>query len=129
MSKTVFYMVATLILLVVAGWLFLGGSNNETTTDASNSAAVDNGDYQKVVLSIKNGNYYPNAVTVDSGKPVRIYLDKTVGGCYRSFTVRSFGISQYLKTPNDYVEFTPTKPGTYAFSCSMNMGRGTLVVK
>lgn len=127
MSKTTFYMVATLILIVVAGWMFLGRGDTDTTTGGN--VDTGNGDYQEVVLSMKSGNYYPNTVTVESGKPVRIYLDSSVGGCYRAFTIRQLGISQYLKSPSDYVEFTPTKAGNYAFACSMNMGRGTLVVK
>ena len=39
------------------------------------------------------------------------------------------GISKYLGTPNDYIEFTPTEKGTFRFACSMGMGTGTLVVE
>ena len=115
------------MLIISFGYLLLGKNveNNSGTVSASN----DNGDFQKVILSIKNYNYYPNTVTVKAGKPVRIYLDKSVVGCYRGFTIRDFGISKYLKTPEDYVEFTPDKPGTHTFACSMGMGRGTLVVE
>ena len=58
-----------------------------------------------------------------------IYIDKSVVGCYRGFTIRELGISKYLPTPDDYVEFTPTEPGTYGFACLMGMGTGTLVVE
>ena len=34
-----------------------------------------------------------------------------------------------LQTPTDYVEFTPTKKGTFGFACSMGMGTGTLIVE
>ena len=61
-------------------------------------------------------------------KPVRIYLDASVRGCYRSFTVKSFGVAKNLRTPEDYVEFTPDKEGTFGFACSMGMGTGKIIV-
>ncbi|HVY01404.1 MAG TPA: cupredoxin domain-containing protein [Candidatus Nanoarchaeia archaeon] len=123
------YILTTIILLALAGWIFFGGGIAASKSSDSSSSSTDSGDYQKVVLSMKNGNYYPNTVNVEAGKKVRVYLDKSVGGCYRSFNIRSFGVSSYLKTPSDYVEFTPTKAGNYGFACSMGMGRGTIVVK
>ncbi|MCR4327725.1 MAG: cupredoxin domain-containing protein [Nanoarchaeota archaeon] len=120
------FTVVMIILLVVAVGAFLiktptisGGAVNEGGS----------GDIQKITLSYKNYNYYPNTITVKVNEPVRIYLDKSVGGCYRSFTIRDFGISKNLRTPEDYVEFTPTKKGSFVFSCSMGMGTGTLVVE
>ena len=95
-----------------------------------NSEGVDvGGEVQNVVLGYKNFNYYPNTIKVQVNKPVRISLDESVGGCYRSFTIRDFGIAKYLTTPNDYVEFTPSKPGSYRFACSMGMGTGTLIIE
>ena len=86
-------------------------------------------DVQNVVLGIKNYNYYPNTINVKVGMPVRISLDNSVVGCYRSFTIKELGIAKNLQTPNDYVEFVPEKKGTYRFACSMGMGHGTLIVE
>jgi len=125
--KNVFYFVLLLIVLVGAGFFFLksgSGENNENLVSASGS-----GDVKQVTLSFKNGNYYPNTVKVKVGETVRISLDNSVGGCYRSFTIRSFGISKYLASGSDYVEFTPSKSGSYRFACSMGMGTGTLIVE
>lgn len=127
-SKKIIYLILTLVLIVIAGFFFMsfnddGNINNEYLDDSVS------GDAQNVVLGFKNYNYYPNTITVKAGQPVRISLDSSVSGCYRSFTIRDFGISKNLRTPNDYVEFTPTKKGTYRFSCSMGMGTGTLVVE
>ena len=58
-----------------------------------------------------------------------ITLDKSVSGCYRSFNIRDIGVSQYSKDPSQKITFTPTKPGTYTFACSMGMGYGKLIVK
>mgnify|MGYP001612913124 CR=1 FL=1 len=125
-KKTTLYFALTLILVVGAGYFLLGNfdaQNYETQNEAND------GDFQKVVLSVKNLNYYPNTITVKEGTPVRIYLDESVTGCLRSFTIRDFGVAKYLKTPNDYVEFTPNKKGNFRFACSMGMGTGTLIVE
>ncbi len=118
------YLIGIIILLVVGGIFFLqsGTSDTTTTTISSTDSA------QKVVIGIKNYNYYPNTITVKAGQPVSISLDSSVSGCYRSFTIRALGINKYLKTPKDTIEFTPTKSGTYPFACSMGMGTGTLIV-
>lgn len=125
------YIFTTFLLLGIVAWLMFGGGigGGDSVNGGGAGNAIDEGSYQKVVLGMKNYNYYPNTVTVKAGKPVRIYLDSTVGGCYRSFVISAFNVRKTLRTPSDYVEFTPTQKGTYGFSCSMGMGRGTLVVE
>lgn len=98
-------------------------------TEGTSTGTVISADAQKVILGAKNGNYYPNTITVQAGKPVLLSLDSTVKGCLRDFTMRSFGVRKYLKTPQDTVEFTPSQKGTYTFACSMGMGTGKLVVE
>ena len=115
------------LLLIIAGGIFL--FTKEDVKQDITVNAIANNDIQKITLGIKNYNYYPNTIKVKAGIPVRISLDESVVGCYRSFTIKDFGIAKNLRTPEDYVEFTPTKKGTYAFACSMNMGRGTIIVE
>lgn len=124
-KKTTLYLALILILIVAAGF-FLVGKDNSIGNTTGNTGS---GEIQKVVIGMKNLNYYPNTITVKANQQVRISLDSTVTGCLRSFTIRDFGIAKYLRTPNDYVEFTPTKKGTFRFSCSMGMGTGTLIVE
>lgn len=126
MNKFVFYIIGTLLIILVAGTLLIKGNE-----DNYNVAPIGSGEgeTQNVVLGIKNYNYYPNTVKVKVNVPVSISLDSSVSGCYRSFTIRDFGINKYLKTPQDTVEFTPTKKGTYRFACSMGMGTGVLIVE
>ncbi|MEK6792381.1 MAG: cupredoxin domain-containing protein [Nanoarchaeota archaeon] len=126
MSKYVFYIIGTILLILIAGTVLIKGNDNSGGNAVVGSSG---GDVQKIVLGIKDYNYYPNTVKVQVNKPVSISLDSSVSGCYRSFTMRDFGINKYLKTPKDTVEFTPTKKGTYRFACSMGMGTGTLVVE
>ena len=121
------YVLGIALMVVLAGYFMLKSGNSNIT---GNVAATGlNEGAQKVVIGVKNYNYYPNTVKVKAGKPVSISLDESVYGCLRDFTIREFGVRKYLKTPQDTVEFLPTKPGTYAFSCSMGMGTGTLIVE
>ena len=122
--------IGILLFLVVVGvgvFLFAGKGEN-TGQVVNNSPGEGNGEVHVVTLSMKDYNYAPDTITVKAGSPVRIYLDSSVYGCFRDFTIRAFGIRKNLKTPNDYVEFTPDKPGRYSFACSMGMGRGTIIV-
>ena len=131
--KTLFYTISTIILIFVFAYLIFDRSNDlpsPAPSDATYNLLPSNGDeVQKVIIGMKNFNYYPNTITVKVGKPVSISLDSSVGGCFRDFTIRELGIRKYLKTTQDTIEFMPTKPGTYQFACSMGMGVGTLIVK
>lgn len=124
-KKTSFYLIG-LVILIALGVYFVRGGFVSTSDSGSNFKS--SGGIQDITLSFKNGNYYPNTITVQPNVPVRIRLDDSVRGCYRSFTVRSFGVSKYLATSSDYVEFTPDKEGVFGFACSMGMGTGKLVV-
>ncbi|HLD00913.1 MAG TPA: cupredoxin domain-containing protein [Candidatus Nanoarchaeia archaeon] len=115
-------------LVIAAGYLFLKNDDpNGITGDAITE--YSSSEIQKIVIGFKNYNYYPNLITVKVGVPVSISLDESVGGCLRDFTIRELGIRQYLKTPQESIQFVPTKPGKYTFACSMGMGTGTLVVE
>lgn len=127
MKTTTFYIALTLILIVGAGFFLLANQSKNTLDSAI--IGNGNGNPQKVFLSVKNYNYYPNTIKVKVNQPVSITLDESVVGCYRSLVIRDFGISKYLKTPQDSLVFTPTKKGTFRFSCSMGMGTGTLIVE
>lgn len=124
-KKSTLYLMGIILLIVIGGYFIMGRSSLTGNAIQDNT----NGNVQKVVLGIKDYNYYPNTVTVKEGKPVRIYLDSSVTGCLRSFTIKDFGVAKNLPTPNDYVEFTPNKKGTFRFACSMGMGTGTLIVE
>lgn len=122
--KNSFVIIGIIVLLLVGAGFFYLNSKSATGQVINESA-----DVQKITLSMKNGNYYPQTVTVKAGTPVIIYLDSSVGGCLRAFTIPSLGIAKNLKTASDYVEFTPKDKGTFRFQCSMNMGYGNLIVE
>lgn len=130
--KTTTYLLFILAIIVVAGVFLYGksdGINGINGEAISDSTQTNSEDAQKITLSMKNGNYYPDNIKVKAGKPVKISLDKSVTGCFRAFTIRQLGLFKVLKTPEDILSFTPKEKGTYGFACSMGMGRGLLVVE
>ena len=126
-KKSNLYLIG-IIVLIIFGIYFISDTKGDSVTG---NAVVNNvnAEVQKVIIGMKDFNYYPNTIKVKANKPVSISLDKSVYGCFRSFTIRDFGITKYLKTPSDTVVFTPTKKGTFRFACSMGMGTGTLIVE
>lgn len=126
MKNTTLFVLVVLGIVSVGFFVFGGGT---PTTGAMITGEDRDARVQAVTLSVKGGNYYPQAVSVKAGQQVAITLDRSVSGCYRSLVIRGLGVSAYSKSPSETIRFTPEKPGTYRFSCSMGMGYGTLVVK
>ena len=126
--KNITIIVGIIAILLVGGFFAFSNSNGEDVK-VNEDAPQNIEGVQEVVLSMKNYNYYPNEIVVEANKPVSISLDSSVRGCYRAFTIKELGVSKYLATPEDSVEFTPSKAGKFKFACSMGMGYGTLVVK
>lgn len=115
------------IVLVLAGAIvFINGGSSSVT---GNAIANSGGEAQKITLSERDLNYYPQTITVKAGQPVELSLDSSVKGCLRSFTIRDLGVQKYAKTTSDIISFTPTKKGTFTFACSMGMGYGTIIVE
>ena len=135
------YITLVLVIAIIGFSLFNiminsdGSLNTETTLgkteQASTSATPQEIDGVQVVdLSWGKFNYNPNVITVAAGKPVRVVADlERLQGCFRSFVIRDLGISTYFSASKNFVEFTPTEKGSYRFSCSMGMGKGTLIVQ
>ncbi|MBS3092490.1 cupredoxin domain-containing protein [Candidatus Pacearchaeota archaeon] len=118
------------ILIISGAWFVFGNKNTDNGNNPANGNVVINDiDAQKITLSTKNYNYYPNTITVKEGKPVEITLDKSVTGCLRSFNIKDLGVSKTARTPEDKIIFTPTKKGTFTFACSMGMGYGKIIVE
>ena len=115
--KMLFYVVGIGLLLGIGYYLLV-----------PSSVSLPSGEIQKVTLSFREGDYFPQTITVRAHVPVAVYLDSSVKGCYRSFTVPALRVTGFARTPADPILFTPSSPGTYEFRCSMGMGTGTLVV-
>lgn len=104
-------------------------SGGDTGTTGGQAAQVTNG-VQEIQLYVQGSTYYPNPIRVKKGIPVRIVADMgRIPGCSRSIVIPDFGIRKVLSTGDNTIEFTPDKSGTFSFSCSMGMYRGTIVVE
>lgn len=123
-KKSTLYLLGIISLIAFVGFFMLKENNT-----ASGSTTNGKGEVQKIVLGMKNYNYYPNTIKVKVGRPVSISLDSSVTGCFRSFTIKELGVLKYVKTPQETIDFTPTKKGTFRFACGMGMGTGTLIVE
>ena|SRR3989338_2306133 len=129
-KKSTLYIGAILLVLVIVGFFFFrGGSSAINGNVVSEGSQALQGEVQKVVISEKNLNYYPNEIKVKAGQPVSIKLDSSVKGCLRSFNIKDLGVSKYARTPSETIDFTPTKKGTFRFACSMGMGYGKIIVE
>ena len=92
--------------------------------------AVVNGK-QVIKMTFGGGQaaYDPDTFTVKAGVPVRWEIDqKTSSGCLAYVVSSKLGVSSRLEQGANVVEFTPNVPGSYTFSCSMGMYRGTINV-
>ncbi|MFA5797072.1 MAG: cupredoxin domain-containing protein [Candidatus Woesearchaeota archaeon] len=133
--------IITISIIIIAALAIIGGvfalvfmrDKGPTPPGTGNGDTINTpptpGDMQKIILSMKNYNYYPQTITVKQGIPVRLTLDSTVAGCYRSFQIPALGVNSYSKNPAETVDFTPTTKGTFKFQCSMGMGYGTIIVE
>ncbi|HKJ02125.1 MAG TPA: heavy metal translocating P-type ATPase [Longimicrobiales bacterium] len=84
----------------------------------------------KQVVTVKGG-YAPNVVKVKAGASVALTFDRQeASGCSAELLIPAFGIKESLPAFGETtVEFTPSTPGEYEFTCGMRMLRGTLVVE
>lgn len=116
-------------LLLGAGALLMGKNSDANITGKSVAVTETSGEVQKIVIGMKNYNYYPNTVKVKAGQPIKLSLDQSVSGCFRDFTIRQLGIRKYLPNTSDTLEFVIETPGTYVFACSMGMGTGKIIAE
>jgi plastocyanin domain-containing protein len=91
--------------------------------------ATASGGIQEITVTV-DGGYEPSQVVVQAGQPVRLnFYRKDPSSCLEEVRFPDFRIAQELPinqtTP---IEFTPSQPGRYEFTCGMNMFRGTVEV-
>ena len=126
--KNLSVLILIMILVSGAGALLVKGSIKAGMKDGT--VVIDpSGSVQRITLSQKNLNYYPQTVTVRAGNPVVLTLDNTVKGCLRAVSIPQLGVSKYLRAATDTLAFTPAQKGSFTIQCSMGMGRGKLVVQ
>lgn len=108
-------------LLAGLGWYFFGPRLAASATRSSEGQSID------VVV---RGGYSPATIRATSGVPLQIVFDRQESGsCSEKVLVPAFHVAADLPAhKRTAVKFTPDVPGTYDFSCGMNMIHGTLLV-
>lgn len=100
--------------------------NPNALSDANiKGADIENG-VQTALITVNNGGYAPQVITLKKDVPVRLTL-KTVNvqSCSRSFTIPALNIQRLLpETGETIIEFTPKTLGSLTFTCSMGMYTG-----
>jgi putative intracellular protease/amidase/plastocyanin len=93
--------------------------------------AVREGGAEVVTVSVTDAGFNPAVVTARAGAPIRITFDRvTKSACFDAVKIPALAVAA---TPlaagaKTSVEIAPTKPGTYEFTCGMEMFRGSLIV-
>lgn len=85
---------------------------------------------QEITITV-DGGYEPSQIVVYAGQTVRLnFLRHDPSSCLESVRLPDFHIAQNLRLNQvTTVEFTPTQPGSYEFTCGMNMFRGIIEVQ
>lgn len=102
-----------------------------TTARASDGAVQFDGREQVVNIDLNDAGYTPDTFTLRRNVPTRLLLSGTAAGigCRAGFQIPKLGIRKLLEVgATTTIDFTPDKVGTYAFSCSMGMYRGSFTV-
>lgn len=136
-----------LILLgavLISGFIFFGNGATEAPQASSeptnqkvaganasgNTAPVVEGK-QLLKMQASSRGYSPNSFRVKVGVPVRWEITDTgTGGCTNAVIAPELFEGQIALTPGQVSvkEFTPSKAGTYIFSCWMGMITGRIEV-
>ena len=103
-----------------------GGSSTELGV-ATSIALIDG--KQIVPMEVSALGYAPDVIFVKKGIPVdwEIYGGQQLG-CGSTLVVPAFGLRASIHPGDNQLVFTPNRAGSFPFTCSMGMLRGTLVV-
>lgn len=84
---------------------------------------------QLVPMEVSALGYAPDVIFVQKDIPVdwEIYGGQRLG-CGSTLVVPAFGLRASIHPGDNQVAFTPTQAGSFPFTCSMGMLRGTIVV-
>ena len=104
-----------------------GSAGGSSSASASATATMGDG-VQTVETSLSNG-YQP--ITVYAGTPVKWTVSATkssITSCNRTVELPDFDVEHTFTPGDNVIEFTPTKAGTYSYTCWMGMIHSTITV-
>ena len=101
-----------------------GGGTGERIED---SATIGADGVQRITVDTSNG-YNPSAINLAAGIPAEITF-KQASGCLGQVTSAELGFFEDLTSGDKTVKLAGLTPGTYGFSCGMQMVFGEIIVK
>ena len=118
-------LIAVFVLVAIRNFFI----NNQVTGSVVQEVNAGSGNSQVAELTLKNYNYFPNVLKFKKDQLAKIIVDTNkVKGCFASILIPDLGIKKFVKGNDNIIEFTPTKTGTFRFSCPMGMGSGKIIV-
>jgi len=87
---------------------------------------------QVIEIAVTNQGYTPAQIELTAGVPTRLIVTRTGdSACASQLQIPAMGIAPTDLPLDESVAFTftPTKEGSYAFTCGMDMLTGTLSVQ
>jgi plastocyanin domain-containing protein len=130
-------MTAGAALVVVLGMVMFSNGWNlsglaipglPASSPSGNVASMEN-NLQIVNTTLLSGRYQP--ITVQAGAPVRWTIEvepESINGCNNRMIIPEYGIEHSFSPGDNVIEFTPTRTGTFRYSCWMGMIRSTITV-
>lgn len=84
----------------------------------------------ELLVTVENGVYQPTRLKVPAGKPLAIhFLRKDASPCAATVVFSALNISEELPLNQKKTIHLPAlTPGSYSFTCQMQMYRGELIV-
>ena len=114
------------IILMLAMFLFVVGCVGTQTGDAVESVS-SNDEPQIVKIGLNRDGFTTSVSSVEVNREVILMNDGTLGGCGLYVVQPELGINANFGRSDTY-SFTPTETGSFTYTCSMGMYKGTLKV-
>jgi Cu+-exporting ATPase len=118
-------------LFVTAGGIGLIAALARYFFRAQPAAFAESGDGGQEITIVVQGGYQPNLIHARTGSPLRLAFDRREDGdCSSRVVIGELGVNRFLAPfATTLVELPTDQPGTFEFSCAMNMLHGTLVLE
>ena len=122
-KKSTFWKCTILIAITLAAFFVFRGKGSLI----GNVVANTNEDITIIEIGLSNGRYNPQVITAEVNKPVILKNDGSLRGCSRYVIQPELGINANFANSDKY-QFTPTKKGTFTYTCSMGMFKGIIKI-
>jgi len=101
------------------------------TSEEECNPEIMNCNVQKIFMEVsREKGFYPNVHVVKKNVPVEMEIDTKLrlGGCMSTMVIPEYNVAHLLEMGKTTLRFTPTKSGTFPFTCSMGSKQGEFIV-